>query len=165
MKKSLSILFLVLPFHFCFSQVKKNTSRNEMDEYIKMTTESRYVVIAGTSSDYNALNISAKQLSKNTGIVYDNTMIYDEEYGMINPKDYDYHPDQYLPRRDEENLITIEMMYFYAKNNDSLDRMKMIIVTGIFKDKMNAANQLKQIQKSVPTTYIKKTELFMGCRD
>lgn len=93
-------------------------------------------------------------------------MVYDKELGMIVPKDtvkYDFDAGQSVPRRYEESLISIEMMHFYSKYDPNEDRTKMIIITGIFPNKEDAQKQLKLIQKAVPTAYIKKTMMYMGC--
>jgi hypothetical protein len=39
----------------------------------------------------------------------------------------------------------------------------MIVVAGIFTDKKEAEERLKEIQKYRPTAYLRKTPIYMGC--
>ena len=164
-KQFLILLLFVFSIN-SFSQ-SKDTAKTEMQKHIDESTFPRYIIIAGASSDFKALDYSAKDISKKTGIVYSNNeMVYDKELGMIVPKDtvkYDIDAGQDMPRRYEENLISIEMMHHYSKYDPKEDRSKMIIITGIFPNKEDAQKQLKLIQKAVPTAYIKKIMLYMGC--
>ncbi len=165
--KNIVLVFFLFFLSLNFFAQKKDSTSQAIDESIEAAMLTRYIVIAGASSDFNSLDLSAKEISKKSEIPYDNNeMIYDKELGMIVPKDtakYDMDAGQSIPRRYEENLISIEMMYHYTSNHAFGDMKKMIIITGIFGNKQDAEKQLKLIQKAVPSTYIKKTRLYMGC--
>ena len=165
--KKIALLFLSILFSLNSFSQEKDRIETDVDKWVKEQTQNRYIVIAGTSSDFKALDNSAKQISTKTAIVYDNGVeIYDKDDGMIIPKDtikYDFEAGQSMPRRYDENKISIEMMHFYSDNGALDDTSKMIIVTGIFGNKKDAQKQLTLIQKAIPSAYIKKTQLYMGC--
>jgi hypothetical protein len=126
----------------------------------------KYFVIAGTSTDFHALDSTAKQLSRSTGVPYENHLVYDAARGMIVP---DTSSDEiwagsYYPRRTDEERISIEMLSYYAtKQLSAADSAKMIIMAGMYGDRQAAGARLKQVKKFIPGAYLAKSKLFQGC--
>lgn len=166
LKKIISILFLFVNIHFSYSQKNADSIRAEQEKFIKEATMDKYIVIAGTSTDYTYLENQSKKISKNTGIVFDNQdMVYDKKRGMIVPdtSSDEIYAGGYYPRRYCDERISIEMMWYYTdeQNNDTLK--DMIIITGIFGNKEDAQKQLEKVKAAIPTAYIKKKGIYMGC--
>ena len=137
-------IFLITIFLFSISNCLAQTDNEEID-----WMQWKYIVIAGASSDFNALDNLSKSISTKTGIEYSNDLIY---------------AGSYYPRREDTSRISIEMMWYVSKGNmQNVDTTKMVIVTGIFDFKKSALNQLQKVQEIVPTAYIKKMKLYMGC--
>jgi hypothetical protein len=156
------LLSFILITTSSFSQKKDTTS---IDTSIQDAMQDCYIVIAGASTDFNALDNLAKQLSKKSGIKYQSDLVYDSKRGMILPdtSSDEIYAGEYLLRRYDDDRISIEMMSYYTNEHNEIDRLKMIIITGIFLNKTDAAKQLKLIQQTVSTAYIKKIKLYMGC--
>ena len=154
--KTKFLLLLLLAFSIkAFSQDKSDP------EY-----ETVYIVIAGTSSDYNYLEDKSKNISKNTNISFDNGgMEFDQKRGMIVPdtSSDELYAGGYYPRRFPEERISIEMLWYYKDGQNEETSKDMIIITGIFGNKKDAEKQLDRIKELVPTAYIKKKQMYMGC--
>ncbi len=164
--KNVFVIFLVLILQDSFSQENKNSEKADVDQYIKEATVTKYLVLAGVSNDFNALDNLAKQISKKTGIKYENGLEYDKKRGMIVPDTSSdvIYAGSYFPRRDDDEKISIEMLWYYKnEQNDADSSRQMIIITGIFGNKKNAETQLNSVKSIVPSAYIKKKGIFMGC--
>ncbi|MCW3070710.1 MAG: hypothetical protein JWO44_600 [Bacteroidetes bacterium] len=156
-KSTLTCFLLICSFAVSRAQVKADTTDNFM--------EWRCIVIAARSHSFSELDKLAKEISKKTGIPYDNKeRIYDKKEGIILPDDpakYGIDAGQSFPRRFDEQRISIEMAHFY----DEGGRDEMILVTGIFstQDQVAAEAQQKLIYDIVPKNEIVITQLYMGC--
>ncbi len=124
-----------------------------------------YVVFAGASTDFNALDATAKKISASTGIPYLNTLVFDPLRGMIEPDSStdEIYAGSYYPRRFAEERISIEMADYYAGGIYPEASLRMEIVTGIYGSKKEAARNLAKVKKLVPDAYMKKVELYQGC--
>lgn len=128
--------------------------------------QTSYVIIAGESESYEQLNTQAAQLSKLTGIKYDNTgLVWSADKQLHFPEDSDdeIYAGSYYMRRYDEDRISLEMRDWYFDISPDKHSKKMIIVAGIFGDKKNANTQLKKIKKHFPSAYIRTTRIYMGC--
>jgi hypothetical protein len=162
-KKIVLFLFFFLLTAVSFSQ--NDSIQNEVDRWIKESTVPTFIVLAGTSTNFEALDHSAKAISKKTGITYQNGLIHDLKRGMIVPdtSSDEIYAGAYYPRRYSSNEISIEMLWYYmdSQNQDTLK--EMIILAGIFQTKEEAEKQLSLVKSVVPTAYVKKKMMYMGC--
>lgn len=126
-----------------------------------------YVVFAGASTNFIALDSTAQKISAATGINYENTLVYDAKRGMIVPdtSSDEMYAGSYFPRRYAEGRISIEMVWYYAGSAepDSAAAKTMCIITGIYSGKKEAAASLVKVKKLVPDAYMKKIKLYQGC--
>lgn len=137
-----------------------------MQKYIEETTYTKYIVIAGVSSDYTYLETQSQKISKKTEIVFDNQgMEYDKKRGIIVPDSSsdEIYAGGYFPRRYDNKRISIEMLWYYKDSVVWDSSKEMIIITGIFDEKKDAEAQLNIVKSVVPTAYIKKKSMYMGC--
>ncbi|MEI7801674.1 MAG: hypothetical protein WCI97_03405 [Bacteroidota bacterium] len=158
--------FLLALFFSCVCEAQKNNSKNDLSDPYEDAMAQMYIVIAGASADFHALDNLSKEISKKTGIEYSNDLVYDSRRGMIAPdsSDDEIYAGSYFPRRYDTSRISIEMMWYYSNGSMlNTDTTKMIIVIGIFDSKKSALLQLKSVQDAVPTAYIKKMKMYMGC--
>jgi hypothetical protein len=153
----LASALLLLPFITAF---RAPDEYDERDQYV-----THYVVLAGQSSNFVALDATAKKLSEAAGIPYQNALVFDSIRGMIEPDDSDDEAfaGYYYPRRFAEARISIEMADYYIDGVYPEPSLRMAIVTGIFSGKTEAHEQLEQVKKIVPDAYIKKVGLYQGC--
>ncbi len=146
-----------------------------MDSMIRQATSDHFVVIAGESSDYILIRQSVQELSKKTGIFYnDDNLIYDRKKGLIWPPDTsgdaDIYAGSYFMRRygtdlGGVNFLSLEMRDWYFNVPYEQRSLRMIVVAGIYPDtdKKGAEERLKEIKKYCPTAYLRKTAIYMGC--
>ena len=128
--------------------------------------QTSYVIIAGESESYEQLDTQAAQLSKLTGIRYDNGGLIwsaDKQLHLPENSDDEIYAGSYYMRRYDEDRISLEMRDWYFDVSPDKYSKKMIIVAGIFGDKKNANAQLKKIKKHFPASYIRTTRIYMGC--
>ena len=167
MRNNYSFLLLLLTFSLnSFSQGNIDSIKAEQDKFIREATMDRNIVIAGTSTNYVYLESQSKKISKKAGIVFDNQgMEYDKKRGMIVPDTSSdgIYAGSYFPRRYDDDRISIEMMWYYHDTQDYQGSKDMIIITGIFGSKEEAQKQLEKVKKVVPTAYLKKKGIYMGC--
>lgn len=126
-----------------------------------------YVVFAGASTNFSALDSTAQKISAATAINYENTLVYDSKRGMIVPdtSSDEIYAGSYFPRRYAGERISIEMAWYYAGSTepDSAAAKTMCIITGIYGEKKEAAASLAKVKKLVPDAYMKKIKLYQGC--
>jgi hypothetical protein len=163
-KKCITFLFFSIPF-FSFSQ--NDSLSKALQAQIESMMVWKYIVIAGSSTDFKALDASAKQIQKNSDLKYENGLEYDAKRGMILPdsSEDELYAGGYVPRRYDSDEISIEMLWYYAEGHYS-DREKdkrMVLLCGIFTSKTDAKQQLGLVKKTIPSAYIKKEKIYMGC--
>lgn len=166
--KTLLILigFLLLSILPAKAQMKDTVITDDMDDYIEQSTVEEYIVVAGASTDFNALDLLAKKISTVTNINYRNDLMYDKKRGMILPdtSSDDIYAGSYFPvRRYPEELISIDMKWYFSEHQGKDGDKTMIIVTGVFGNKEEAKKNLELIKKVVPTAYIKSVNIYLGC--
>ena len=66
-------------------------------------------------------------------------------------------------RRYPQELISIDMRWYFGTPQGDQDEKTMIIVTGVFGNKEDAKVNLALIKKIVPTAYIKTAKVYLGC--
>ncbi|HYV95794.1 MAG TPA: hypothetical protein VE978_28745 [Chitinophagales bacterium] len=156
----IALIFLYDSIVFSQTTTKIETPDNEHYEWV-------YIVFAGTSLDFHALDSVCNKIAIVTSEKYSNKLVYDKQRGMIVPdsSDDELYAGDYSPRRYPEESISIEMLWYYFQNASLLSDSdkRMAIVTGIFENKSDAQENLKKIRPVVPDAYIKRIELYMGC--
>lgn len=139
-----------------------NGSKVNATNPIEDNMQDKFIVIAGASKDFYQLDKKAKTLNQQSGIKYENDLAYSENRGMIvsDTSSDELYRGVSVPRRYDENRISIEMMHWYSENKDTT---MMIIITGIFDSKKDAESQLSLLKNKTSDCYIKKIKLYMGC--
>jgi hypothetical protein len=163
------LIFLALTFATVRSlaQTGEEFLEEEMTAFVKEQSVTEYLVIAGASADFNAMEYFAKDLGRKTGIVYDDMgRVYKNNCIVWPETDPDeLYRNTYVFRRWEENAISIELniegVCFDPTETD--ERPVMFICAGMFGNKAEADARLALIKKYVPTAYVKKKEVYMGC--
>jgi hypothetical protein len=179
MKRFVSFLLLAtLAVSTIQGQQKKSlsradSSRIEMEKTIRDATSDHYVVIAGGATDYIILKQDVQKLSEQSNIPYeDEGLIYDKMKGLIWPPDSSGHGDvyagSYFMRRmgtDENgvNFLSLEMRDWYFNVPEKEKSLKLILVAGIFTNKPDAEERLKEVRKYRPAAYLRKIPIYMGC--
>ena len=168
------ILYFANFLLYCSAQLAAAQTGNETDiktvsnrDSYEEQTVAYYMIIAGSSMDHNLLLSTAKDLSKKTGIKYDDVGRIYKDSCMIFPdtiSDELYRGD-YVFRRWLEEPISIEMNIEGIFFDPTWDRPRpmLMIVAGMFGDKKTAEQHLKIIRKQIPTAYLKKKMVYMGC--
>jgi hypothetical protein len=145
---------LLLSSSLCFSQSRE-------------ANVTEYLIIAGTSKDFSALETSAKDLSNKTGIKYDDLGRIYKDSCILYPDSIqdELYRGTYVFRRMESEPISIEMNIngILFTPSETKERPKMIIVAGMFANKNDAKIRLSRVQKYIPTAYILRKEVYMGC--
>jgi hypothetical protein len=164
------LIFFALTFTTirALAQTEEDISLDEeMSNNLDESTVTEYLVVAGTSGDFHALEFFARQLGEKTGIVYDDMGRVYRDNCLVWPEssDDELYRNSYVFRRWEENAISIELniegVCFFPSESD--ERPRMFICAGMFGDKKEAEARLALIKKYVPTAYLKKKEVYMGC--
>ena len=149
---------------FSFSQTKTTPVPNAT---IEEQTITEYMVIAGSGKDFPSLEATAKELSKKTGIPYDDLGRIYKDSLLVWPDSIDdeLYRGVYVFRRWANDPITIEMNIIGVCYNPSPDKPAplLMIVAGLYGTKKEANERLAMIKKYIPTAYIKKKEVYMGC--
>jgi hypothetical protein len=146
----------------CLVVILGSTYAHAQDPY----WETRYVVIAGESGNYDSLRLVAKDLGKRCHIRYDDQdQKWSRKKGLYLREDSDdgIWNGEYFPRRYEEDLITLEMKDYFLDKHPEKPSMKMIVVAGIFETKKAADARLKLIKQFRPLAYVRESQLYMGC--
>lgn len=129
------------------------------------------VIILGSFVDYAAAKQRAIDLAKATGIAYsDRGMVWDAKRGLIYPDNLedDLFAGQYAARRaqfdcneDSEHCLSVERSDLYEGFKKGL----YIVVGGVMDlGSVESAQLLARYKKNAPDAYIKKTDVYMGCR-
>jgi hypothetical protein len=169
MKTRILLIFLALSFATIRSvaQNEEVFLDEEITGSINEQNATEYLIIAGTSSDYYSLLTFAKDLSLKTGIVYDDMGRVYRDSCIVNPEESDdeLYRGTYVFRRWEFGSISIELNVegIVFSPSGTSERPKMIIVAGMGENKKEAMEKLALIRKYVPTAYLKKKEVYMGC--
>lgn len=66
----------------------------------------------------------------------------------------------YFPRRNEGKTLSLEQFRAYQRNTSG---KTMVLVAGLFHNEEKAYDHLKFVKTKIPTAYILKTSLYMGC--
>ena len=164
-----TIAFILLAYLSTRStaQTKLLSDTNEIKDYIEESSIDQYLVIAGTSKDFHALELFAKDLSKKSGVVYDDLGRIYKDSCLVWPDSIsdELYRGCYVFRRWETNAITLELNIqgvCYHPYDDK-EKPALIIVAGMFSNKKEANERLALIKKYVPTAYLLKKEVYMGC--
>jgi hypothetical protein len=164
------LIFLALTFGTIRSLAQTEEDlllEEEMTAYLEDQTVTQYMIVAGASGDFHALEYFAKQLGQKTGVVYDDMGRIYKDSCLVWPEtsDDELYRNTYVFRRWEENAISVELniegVCFVPAETD--ERPVMFICAGMFGSKQEAEARLALIKKYVPTAYLKKKEVYMGC--
>src|SRR6185503_1046497 len=140
----IALIFLCDSIVFSQSNTKIDTPKNEHYEWV-------YIVFAGTSLNFHALDNVCHKIANVTSEKYSNELMYDKQRGMIVPdsSDDELYAGNYSPRRCPEESISIEMLWYYSQNPSLLSDSdkRMTIITGIFENKSDAQENLKKIRQ------------------
>ncbi|HEY6159687.1 MAG TPA: hypothetical protein VI112_00650 [Bacteroidia bacterium] len=141
----------------------KMTSTPQRDEI----TGTDYLIVAGTSTDFNALRNSALALGQKLNIPYtDLERVYHDSCITLSDTSSDeLYRGSYIFRRFTFNEISIELNVdgIYFNPSESKEKPMMMIVAGMFPDKKEAYERLALVKKYIPGAYLKKKEVYMGC--
>lgn len=130
----------------------------------------RWVVILGSYKEFNDAQATAKKLAQATKMTFSlNGMIYDQK-GLRMPDDFEdeVYAGQYVQRRGNETLEGEKVIETHISVEDStayegFTPQYFIVVGYIAESAEEAEKKAAEFKKHAPDTYVKKTEIFMGC--
>lgn len=147
--------------------IAQEDTRSDSEKF----TEDRYVVILGSTKDFQEAKRKAEAIAKASGITFSmQGMIFDKKRGLILPDD-DSDPTyagSYIHRRYNTGAPDLPegTEYISIEKSEAYDGFKpglYIIVGGIYPTAKEAAVAVKKFSKAVPDAYAKKTPIYLGC--
>ena len=122
-----------------------------------------YIVVADSSSDFNALNKDAELLSKLLKVEYIRNKKLDSKDGLVYSDDVQDDIYIYYHRRYQGTEVSIERVapYFNSISGDNV--FSMLVLVGIYEKEEEAKKLLNIISPKFSKAFIQKTELYMGC--
>ncbi len=162
--KNLSTACLVIVGSLIFSVTVYSENLSPQEGY---TT--REVLILGSYKDYAQAVKVAQELKQKTGSGYSNRgLIYDTKKGLIWPENSDAFPGEYMARRYNDECGQETTFCITVERSDAYSGFRpdyYIIVGGIYDQNTPEAKQgLSFYKKTVPDAYLKKSDIYMGCR-
>jgi len=164
--KKLILLTLVLAFFGAISIFAKDVNSTAVSEQKEFSDEmffaDRYVLILKSTKNYSQALAFAKKAGKRLGLEFDNKYRqYSKEKGIYFSKDYEdeLYAGSYYPRRYTGEKITLENSGEYKDFSSGY----IIVVSGMYDDKLSADRALGRVKKIYKKARIKKTNMWMGC--
>lgn len=135
--------------------------------YIARYTSDKWLLILDAERDFYSARREAERLSKLSGLEFwMGGTVHDKRRGLITPDDandsyageyvlrrYDSHPDK------PKGYISIEKSDAYPGLRDGY----YVVVGAICNSSREANAKLRRFQRFVPSAYVARTQIFMGC--
>lgn len=121
-----------------------------------------FIVTLGQSNDYKALVAKAKELSKETGIKYDDEgLVLDAKRGLILPDDADddIWAGDYYPRRYNSRYLSVERSKYYLDK----PKGKYVIVGFMDMEPREGRRMLQWFKKYEPSAFFSHELFYQGC--
>jgi hypothetical protein len=132
--------------------------------------ENRWVAILSAYPSFADARDDAEKIAKASGLPFSmEDRIFDKKRGLIYPDSYDdeVFAGNYVARRYNETLIgEKETPYLSIERSDGYDGFRpgyYIVIAGIYESAGEAKAQSARFKDWAPTSYAKKTKIYLGC--
>jgi len=147
---------------------ESNNSTNDSTYNEMMDFQTYHILTVTEGYSFDSLDAVSKEVAEKLDTKLDYMgRIYDPSKGIIlSPDDEDeIYKGEYFPRRFEGNSISIEMGYALADLTERLkgDRMKMVVVAGLFQERNKADSVLNILKAFFPHSQVIARDLYVGC--
>jgi hypothetical protein len=150
------------------AEVESNNSTDDSTYNEMMDFQTYHILTITEGYNFDSLKAVSKEVADrlNTTVDYMGR-IYDPSKGIIVPPDDEdeIYRGEYFPRRFEGNTISIEMGYALADSTERIkgDRMKMVVVAGLFTERNTSDSILGIVKSSFPAARVITRDLYVGC--
>jgi hypothetical protein len=134
--------------------------------------ENRYVVVLSVYKTFEAAKEDAVKIAKASGVPFSmEGRVYEKKRGLIYPDSFEDEAFRggYLARSYDTTVLPgseAETQYLSVERSDGYDGFKpgfYMVVAGIQAISEDAGKQADRFRAWAPTTYVKKTKIYMGC--
>ncbi len=148
-------------------------SRAADDPEMKLLMRDRQIVILGSFRNFKEANDYARAISHRSGVPFSlQGKIYDHQRGLILPDDDPdtFYAGAYYPRRDDTTHLpghAEEVEYLSIERSEAYPGLRpgyYIIVGGLHNTRQETVATLARFHLPAADAYVKKTQVFMGCR-
>lgn len=133
--------------------------------------ENRFVAILSVYSKFAEAKADAEKIAKATGVPFSmEGRVFDAKRGLIYPDNFEdeVFRGAYVARRYDTTVLRgdQETPFLSVERSDGYQGFKpgfYMVVAGIQESKAAAEQQAKRFRAWAPTSYVKKTSIYMGC--